>query len=163
MAHGLKCAWSKLHLFRKVLSNKHVNVCLRLRFFDAVVTPSAVYGLSTAPLTAAALERLAVAQRKMFRLMVGYVKAPEDLWADMNRRLSAKIGRALERFPVRLWKQELANNKQKLTTKITSGYAPDLVRKIHAWNPSSIVDEKLSVRPRRRRGRPPVAWNNRPT
>ena len=134
LAHRLKCAWSKFHMFRAALTNKHVDVRLRFRLFDAVVTPCAVYGLSTAPLTAAALERLAVTQRKMFRLMVGYVKSPDDSWADMNRRLSAKIERALERFPVRLWKEELAKNKQKLATKIASGSAPDLVRKIHAWD-----------------------------
>ena len=43
--------------------------------------------------------------------MVGYVKSPDDSWADMNKRLSAKIDRALERFPVRLWKEELAKSK----------------------------------------------------
>ena len=163
LAQRLQCAWSKFHLSRTVLTNKHVDVRLRLRLFNAVVTPSAVCGLSTAPLTAAALERLAVAQRKMFSLMVGYMKTLDDFWADMHRRLSAKIGRALERFPVRLWKEELAKNKRKLATKIASGCAPELVQKIHVWNPSLVVDEKLSVRPRRRRGRPPVAWNNRST
>ena len=118
-----------------------------LALLDAVVTPSAVYGLTTAPLTAAVLERLAVAQCKMFRLVVGYVKTSDDSWADMHKRLSAKIGRALESFLVRPWKEELAKNKQKLATKIASGCALELVQKIHVWNPTLVVDEKLSVCP----------------
>ena len=91
LAHRLKCAWSKFHMFRNVLTNRHVDIRLRLRLLDAVVTPSALYGLSTAPLTATALERLGVAQRKMLRLMVGYVKFTDDSWDDMHRRMSGKI------------------------------------------------------------------------
>lgn len=34
LAHRLKCAWSKFHLFHASLTNKHVNIKLRLRLFD---------------------------------------------------------------------------------------------------------------------------------
>ena len=65
------------------LVDKHVNIKLRLRLFDAVVTPSALYGLAVAPLTSADMQYLARTQRRMLRLIVGYVKLPDDTWADM--------------------------------------------------------------------------------
>ena len=110
--HRLKCAWSKFHMFRACLVNKHVDIVLRLRLLESVVTPCALYGLTTAPLTAAAFEKLAVAQRKMLRLMIGYVKGPDDSWADMHRRLSAKISRSLTKYPLILWSDELESRKR---------------------------------------------------
>ena len=50
--HRLRCAWGKFSCFRHALVDKHIDVRLRLRLFDAVVTPCALYGLSSAPLTA---------------------------------------------------------------------------------------------------------------
>ena len=52
-------------MFRPSLTNRHLDIRLRLKLFDAVESPTTLYGLATAPLTAAVLERLAVAQRKM--------------------------------------------------------------------------------------------------
>ena len=124
------------------------------------MTPSALYGLSTAPLTATALERLGAAQRKMLRLMVGYVKFTDDSWADMHRRMSGKISEALEKYPIGIWKDELSKRKQKLIGKIESGSASELVQSIYLWDPASVVDEKLSKRPRRCRGRPPTSWDS---
>jgi len=60
LANRIRCAWFKFHLFKHSLTNKHVDIKLRLRLFEAVVSPAALYGLSTAPLTAAGLELLAL-------------------------------------------------------------------------------------------------------
>ena len=136
LAHRLKCGWSKLHMFRDILTNRHVDIRLRLRLLDAIATPSALYGLSTTPLTTTALERLAVAQRKMLRLMVGYVKGHDDSWADMHRRLSAKISRALSKYPVKLWRDELESRKRLFADRISNGSAPVLVRIVHALSSS---------------------------
>ena len=88
LAHRLKCAWSKYHAFRHSLTNKHVDIKLRLRLLDAVVTPCALYCLSIAHLTKTDVGRLGIGLRKMLRLMVGYVKHQSDSWSDMHRRLN---------------------------------------------------------------------------
>ena len=74
---------------------------------------------------------------EMFRLMVGYVKAPDDNWADMHRRLSGKIACALAKFPVKLWSDELKARKAPLVAKIDAGSAPALVLDVHSWEPAS--------------------------
>ena len=61
----LRCAWSKFSLFRHSLVNRHVDIKLRLRLFESVVTPVALYALTTAPLSAKSLERLAVCRNKL--------------------------------------------------------------------------------------------------
>ena len=161
LAHRLKSAWCKFNMFKSIFCNRHVDIRLRLRFFDAVVTPSSLYGLSTAPLTAALFERLAVTQRKMLRLMVGYVKGPEDTWADMCKRLSQKIAAALAKFPGKPWNEELKARKQKMANKMDVGSAPALVLAVHSWDPASIYDAKLPFQPGRRKGRPPTSWHAR--
>ena len=47
----IRSVWAKIQIFRNALLNKHVNIKLRLRLFDSVVTPCPLYGLSIAPIT----------------------------------------------------------------------------------------------------------------
>ena len=42
--HMIRVAWYKFQRHRKVLTNKHVSIKLRLKLFDAVVTPTILYG-----------------------------------------------------------------------------------------------------------------------
>ena len=93
------------------LAHRH---SLGVRLSDAVVTPCALYGLTAAPMTAAAFERLAVAQRKMLRLMVGNIKDPEASWADMYRSLSAQSTDAFQKFSIKLWKMAFSARKERL-------------------------------------------------
>ena len=65
------------------LIDKHVDLRLRLRLFDTVVTPTAMYSRSVAPLTVVEKKCLAVTQGKMLRRIVGYKKAPDDTCADV--------------------------------------------------------------------------------
>ena len=158
LAGRIKCAWGKFHKFRKDLTNKHIDIKLRLKLFDSVVTPSALYGLTAAPLTAVQVERLAITQRKMLRLMVGYVKNPEDSWEDMYRRLRGKIDVAIRHFPIRMWGPELSASKSKVHGELCSDSRPELLKRVHEWDPASVLDQKLPVQPRRLRGHPMTTW-----
>ena len=42
LAHRLHCAWSKFHMFKHALTNRHVDKKLRLKLFDSVVSPFAL-------------------------------------------------------------------------------------------------------------------------
>ena len=67
---------------------------LRLKLFDAVVSPTALFALSTVPLTSALISQLGIAQRKMLRSIVGWVRLPSDDWADTMRRMRQRLDRA---------------------------------------------------------------------
>ena len=156
--HRLRCAWAKFSCFRHALVDKHIDVRLRLRLFDAVVTPCALYGLTSAPLTATDEECLAITQRKMLRNIVGYVKLPDDTWADMYRRLRVKVERAVQHRPVHDWVETLCSNKLRLLTQIETGRRCALTCRVATWSPKDVADAKLHSRPARGRGRPRVTW-----
>ena len=58
LAHRISAAWGKFHRFRFILVNKHLSIKGRLKLFNAMVTPTALFGLSTLALTARQLEQL---------------------------------------------------------------------------------------------------------
>ena len=119
-----------------------------------VVAPAVLYSLPTAPLTAKDLERLAVTQRKMIRSIVGWVKLNEDDWADMYRRLGAKVDAALQRQPVRTWVEALESRKEMLRSDILHQRRKALTLRVATWDPQAIFDDKLPTQPKRKRGRP---------
>ena len=69
--HRKTIAWAKFNKHRTVLTNKHVSLKLRLKFFNAVVTPAMIFSLHTLALTKVQLESIDVLQRKMLRSIVG--------------------------------------------------------------------------------------------
>ena len=158
LQYRLRCAWGKFHEFKRALTDKHVDVKLRLRLFDAVVRPCALYGLTAAPLTTKDEQQLATAQRKMLRLIVGYVKGPDDSWADMYRRLRSKLASALAKKPVGEWVPALKMRKQSLLDQIEAGLRSPLTRLVATWRPDAYVDRKLDRKPARGRGRPRTVW-----
>ena len=158
LRHRAQCAWTQIHLFRHALTDKHVNIGLRLRLFDSVVTSSALYGLTTTPLSAHRSEKLAATQRKMIRCMVGYTKLPEDTWEDMYSKIKSKMADALARTPIRDWQAEVKQQKTKHRTQLQQDRRSYLVCEMSRWDPQQVRDSKLPEQPRRGPGRPRVKW-----
>jgi len=159
LSHRIRCAWAKYHTFKPHLTDKHVDVGLRLKLFHSIVTPSALYGLSSAPLTQRPFHSLSVLQRKMLRNIVGHVRVHDDNWSDYHKRMNERIARALDRQAVPDWAEELLARKEKLYEKVVSGRCSALVSKVCDWCPRAVSDPKLSIQPRRERGRPCTRWN----
>ena len=80
LGHRLQVTWAKFHKHRHVLTNKHVALKLRLKFFDSVLSPTVFFGLATLPLSKSQLQRLDVTQRKMLRTIVGWVAVDSTDW-----------------------------------------------------------------------------------
>ena len=58
-----------------MLTHKHISVKLRLRLFDAVVTPTILFSSITMPLTASDQNQMDAVQRRMLRSLVGWVRS----------------------------------------------------------------------------------------
>ena len=159
LANRLRCAWAKYNKFKGALTNRHVDLALRLRLFDSVVTPTALYGLTTTPLTKADLEKLASTQRHMLRCMAGFVKLETDDWNDMYRRVNAKVSKAIARRPIRQWSTEIHKYKVKLHTKLHHQNPNTLLGILANWKPKDVVDDKFPLQPKRSRGRPLTTWD----
>ena len=91
LRHRIRVTWYKFQRHRKVLTNKHVSIKLRLKLFDAVVTPTILYGLHTLPLTHFQLQKLDALQRRMLRSIVGWVRAEGEPWRMTMHRMKLRV------------------------------------------------------------------------
>ena len=64
-------AWAKFAVYKSELTDKHYSLFQRLRLFNAVVTPTALYGASSWAMTAAREQTLRTAQRKLLQSILG--------------------------------------------------------------------------------------------
>ena len=59
LQHRIKKAWAKYAVYKEELTNKNVPLKLRMRLFNAVVTPTMLYGCSSWVLTAGREKKMA--------------------------------------------------------------------------------------------------------
>ena len=69
--HLLGRAWAKFGVYRKELTNKNYPLKQRMRLFNAVITPSVLYGCCSWVMTKTRAQRLRTTQRKMLRSILG--------------------------------------------------------------------------------------------
>ena len=70
-----------------LLVNKHVSIKLRMKFFDAVVTPTILFGLHTLALTGVQLSKRDSIRKRMLRSMVGWIRIQDESWHDTMSRM----------------------------------------------------------------------------
>ena len=116
--HRLVYGWGKFKALQGTLTDKNVSVKLRIKFCDAVVTPTVLYALQTAPLAGAQLRKLDVSQRCMLRRMVGWVCHDTDSRQERVSRMKQRLERALALHPVANWSERVTNAKAKLVAEI---------------------------------------------
>ena len=85
-------AWAKLNHFRETWTNRNISIKLSLRLFDAVVTPTVVFGLVSMPLTASDLNQLDAIQRRMLRSLV---RVHDEPWRGRMIRVKKCVRLAL--------------------------------------------------------------------
>ena len=149
----VQSAWSKFHKHRQELTDKHVSVCSRLKLFQSVVTPSALFGLAACSLTSQQVEKLDAVQRRMLRSLVGWTRVEGEDWAVTMRRMRDKVNKALAIYPVAPWSKQLAKQVYRYSHKIASHPEswPHLVAR---WHPHDVEAA------RRSRGRPRLRWDD---
>ena len=103
--------WGKFHQFKSALLDKHVDLKLRVKLFNSVVTSCVLYGLVSAPLTRKNMEMLAVVQRKMLRSITGYVNLRGDDWSDFHRRMNSKLAFVFDQLHAPKWERRTFEKK----------------------------------------------------
>eukprot|EP00973_Karenia_brevis_P033083 4565612-Karenia_brevis.AAC.1 len=96
-------AWYQFHKRSYIFKNPALSIKKKLRFFDAYVTPSALYGLAAIAITTTSLQTLGIVQRKMLRLMVGWTRVQDETWEATMHQMKMKIKYALERTNIQIW------------------------------------------------------------
>ena len=121
----INAAWGKFHQNRTWLMNSQVSIRLRLRLFDACVSPAVLFATSVPPLGRKDLEAAIIVQRKMLRLIVGWQRISKENWADTMRRMNARVAATLVQFPIKTWTETIFRHRWRyaahmvLNTKMT--------------------------------------------
>ena len=69
--HRLQIAWGKFHQHRRWLLDPHISLFLKLRFFDAIISPTALFGRAVLSHIKEETSKMDVAQRKILRNILG--------------------------------------------------------------------------------------------
>ena len=157
--HRMACAWAKFRSLSHSLTNKHVNIKLRLKLFNATVTPAATYCLETCPLTRSQLNQLDIVQRRMLRRMVGWVMDSEDSWEDAGRRMKHRLASALNQHHVECWSGVIEHKKKALLQRLLLIGGPVLPQIAFRWSPISCAKANQN-RPYRSQGHPRRRWHD---
>jgi hypothetical protein len=83
--------WAKFLTYKRIILNKQVSLKLKLKRFDSVVSPTAMFGLAILPLTKVQIDKLDVVQRRMLRSIVGWVRTHNEQWQDTMRRMNGRF------------------------------------------------------------------------
>ena len=157
--HRVQLAWNKFHPHCRVLVNKHVSIKLCMKFFDAVVTPTILFGLHTLALTGAQLSKLDSIQRRMLRSMVGWIRIQDESWHGTMNRMKSRVAKALHQHPIEAWTRRLARCRHSFAVRV--GQTNGWVTRVVTWNPESNWHDHFSLAPKRRQGRPLTRWEDK--
>ena len=154
----LQMAWSKYAQLKPSLTNRHVNLRVRLRLFDTVVSPTVLYGLETTPLTSKHYYRLDVTMRKMLRNIVGWVHESSETCEEVGRRMKSRLANAMRLHSMTDWSERVLDKKAATQSRINDGTAPALTRDAANWCPVQCKQLNAAI-PKRSVGRPRTRWN----
>ena len=159
-AHRLQVAWNKFPKYKHVLLNKHISLVLRLKLFDAVVSPAMLFGLATLPLTKVCLQKLGVVQRRMLRSIVGWVRIHDDQnWRNIMAQMNHRMAIANILFPMEDWEDRLFRSKFRLAHRIARSPEAWPAKSV-SWNPLTNWESNFACMPQRKRGRPSARWDD---
>ena len=86
LRNRLKCGWKAFFKFRTALCDRALPIKHRLKLFEAVVTPCALYANGTWTMTADSEKQLRSTQRRMLRLIFRAGRHPDEDWVEYIRR-----------------------------------------------------------------------------
>ena len=92
----MQSAWAAFHKHSKTLLNHHIPLYLRLKYFDSLVTPRALFAAAVLQLSKSKLEAFCILQRKMVRRIVEWRRVDGESWRETMIRMNARIVRAMD-------------------------------------------------------------------
>ena len=158
LKNRINAGWHKFHEHRQWLCNHHVHIGLRLRLFDAVVTPSILFGGAVLPLSENDLKRLNIVQRRMLRSMIGWRRFTDEPWEETMRRMKRRMADALQHFPLSSWSERFHRNRWRYAIHVVNNEKNRLPFWLAQWVP--LLDPISIYMPYRGPGRPRLRWDD---
>ena len=159
LQHRIQIGWMIFHKYKCILTNKHIALKLRLQLFDAVVAPTILFGLATLPLTKSDYHTVDKLQRKMLRLIVGWIRHDGEDWSDTMSRMNRRIAFAMTIWECKPWSWQIFSKQFRVATKIFDQQS-SWAAATSTWTPTNEWQQNFSTEPKRRQGRPSKRWDD---
>ena len=147
-------AWGAYAKHRHILANRSIPLQLRMKLFEATVTPTALFALPSLTLTATQYACLARAQRKMLRNIVGWVRTPDEPWDDTRTRMRTRLRPCWQH--TRAWAITAAIRHWTWAGKVANMLVNRWARQAAEWQHPATT----TPAPKRPTGRPRTRWDD---
>ena len=136
-------------MFKNELNDRNVPLALRLRLFDAVVTPTILYGSEAWTMTKQLQTKLRTTQRKMMRLLIHADKSYDSFqdhveWIkDATRRAES----VMETHNIKCWTELQKTRMWDWACKVAQKHEGRWTHTAAKWQPNAI---RVKCRPKTR-------------
>jgi hypothetical protein len=170
LKHRMARAWAKFSQYKGQLTDQDYSLYQRLRLFESVVTPTALYGCCCWAMTSNRERELRSTQRKMLRMILGKGRRPIDSdnsidiigeefdddgncdnlepWVDWIRRTTHDALAAIARIGIPEWTELQHRRTWRWAGHVLRRDDGRWTRRVLEWTPGGS----------RQRGRPKVRW-----
>ncbi len=153
IAYHLQAASRAFFANKQILCDKKVRLAVRLRFFDRVITPVALFACGHRTIRMGDLYKLDVVFRKMLRMIVGpphFVEwnAP---WHDILHHWNGKAVALAQQHGLKTWSEQCLQQHWKLAMHVANLPPNRWVKRVLVWNPNGS----------RKRGYPRHDWTSK--
>jgi hypothetical protein len=160
VSNRIEAAWGQFHKRRRTFTNTSITFTLRMKLFGSTVTPCILYGLGAITLTGHHLDLLDRLQRRMLRLIVRWVRLPEEPWSDTMRRMRERVQSAMVQCGVQTWSHDALARKWRWAGKVARMSEDRWPKRVATWDPRDVPQHGALGRTSRRRGRPRRRWED---
>ena len=134
-ANRIAAAWAAFMKNKLALCNRHCNLQSRLKAFDAIVTPTALYGMASLTLRAEMEQKLMTTRRRMLRFIVGVRRGKEETGVEYIRRATHTSEELANKAGLRCWTHLQRSRKWNQAGKAARCPDDRWCRRILEWKP----------------------------
>ena len=140
LSHRIRKAWTKFGIYKEELTNKAVPLRLRLKLFNATVTPTVLYGAGCWVLTKSREQELQGAQMKMIRSILGHTREKDEKgvvesWVTWVKRSTKLAREKMTCAKMATWAEEACSRQRKWATKMLMKNEDSWTKKAYYWIP----------------------------
>ena len=152
LANRLLSAWRAFFKFKHVLCSRSYPLRKRLRLFESVVSPVALYACECWTLDTTSRDRLTVAWRKMLRSMFRTARGVDESYVEYIKRSTRRIEEYCATFHIRSWVDIRSNRKSAFAARTFFDAENKWSKRLLNWTPWFRTVAKRSI------GRPRLRW-----
>jgi len=154
LEHRISKAWAKFPVFKQGLTDKNVPLHLRLKLFNAILTPSVLYGCGSWVMTSARKAQLRSMQMQMLRKILGRKRITTEpggdieTWVEWVQRVTTEVRQVMRTHGVSDWVEERCLRMKRWSCKVKDMNSDLWAKRVLYWSPAGC----------RSRGHPRTRW-----